>query len=319
MRIDPHVHCRDGKENYKETIEHTLKLCDEQGVDIIFDMPNTNPPILTRNDVEQRLQLVPQSARHRYRLFIAATPSAEQIKEAIKAYSDFQEVIGIKMYAGSSIGTLGVISEYEQQGIYKMLVESGFKGVLAVHCEKESYCTKTFDPHKPLTHAHARPPEAEINAVEDQIKWSKTLGFEGHLHICHISTAESIAMVADARKTMKISCGVTPHHLLWSTSQMLTQEGLLYKVNPPLRDIKQTVALRQALKQGQIDWIETDHAPHPISEKLFPPYLSGFPSLCLYKSLVEEILPYWGFKEEQINSLTYSAIIKTFDERKIKG
>ncbi len=319
MRIDPHTHCRDGKESYKETIEHVLKLCDEQGVDVIFDMPNTIPPILTRKNVEDRLKLVPQTAKHRYRIFIAATSSNEQLDEAIKAYNELPEVIGIKMYAGSSVGGLGVISEHEQEKIYRFLTEKEYKGVLAVHCEKEAYCTKTFDPHKPITHSQARPPEAEINAVEDQIKWAKTLGFAGHLHICHISTIEAVSMVTEAKKTMKISCAATPHHLLWSANQMLTQEGLLYKVNPPLRDITQMVALRQALKQGQIDWIETDHAPHPISEKLFSPYLSGFPSLCLYRSLVDEILPYWGFNVDQIRALTCDSIIKTFGERKIRG
>ena len=73
MRIDPHVHCRDGKQKYKETIEHVFKLCDQAGIDVICDMPNTDPPVLRAEDVERRLGLVPKDDWTRYRLFIGAT------------------------------------------------------------------------------------------------------------------------------------------------------------------------------------------------------------------------------------------------------
>ncbi len=60
MRIDPHVHLRDGEQSYKETIKHGINLAKSQGVDIVFDMPNLPNPILTKKEVEDRLQIVPK-------------------------------------------------------------------------------------------------------------------------------------------------------------------------------------------------------------------------------------------------------------------
>jgi len=83
-------------------------------------------------------------------------------------------------------------------------------------------------------------------------------------------------------------------------------------MNPPLRPEYDMMSLRESLKQGKIDWIETDHAPHTIGEKLHTGYLSGYPSLYLYKELIEKILPLWGISPEQINNLTFGNIVKTF-------
>ncbi|MFC1461851.1 dihydroorotase family protein, partial [Verrucomicrobiota bacterium] len=283
MRIDPHVHCRDGKQSYKETIAHVFDLCDEQGVDIIFDMPNTDPPILGPADVEARLKLVPEHARARYRLYMGATADKKQLSAAADMVRDSKSVIGLKLYAGKSIGNLAVIDEAQQKQVYEHLVSAGFQGMLAVHCEKKALTTSAFNPDNPYTHSLARPIEAETASITDQVRFAKTAGFQGKLHICHVSSASSVALVEAARNDLNITCGVTPHHLLWSVERARRPDGLLYKVNPPLRDPSETMALRDALKQGSIDWIETDHAPHPVSEKLYPPHASGYPSLCLYR------------------------------------
>lgn len=316
MRIDPHVHCRDGKQAYKETIAHTLELCDAQGVDICFDMPNTDPPILTEGDLEARLKLVPREGSGRYRIHLGATSNPAQLRSAATLAGQCAQVAGLKLYAGRTTGNLAVIEETAQQSVYAILSEAGYRGVLAVHCEKESLCTRAFDPTKPASHNQSRPPTAEAASVSDQIKFARAAGFKGTLHICHVSTAAALELIRPARRDIAITCGVTPHHLLWSCAQMRGSEGNLYKVNPPLREWSDTIALRQALKQGEIDWIESDHAPHPVSEKLYPPYLSGYPSLCLYRSLIEEILPYWGVNQETIKAVTCDNIRRVFTERK---
>lgn len=318
MRIDPHVHCRDGAQNYKETIAHVFKLCDQQRVDMIFDMPNTDPPLLGAQNLEERLKLVPQQAAKRYRLFLGATADKRQLEEAVALHKQCQEVVGIKLYAGKSVGSLAVTGEKEQQEIYSILAAAGYTGVLAVHCEKESLFTREFNPDDPRSHSRARPPESETASVRDQIKFAKAAKFGGTLHICHVSTAAALREIKQARLEMKITCGVTPHHLLWSSAQMESPEGLLYKVNPPLREPADNVALRQALKDGEIDWIETDHAPHALSEKLYAPYESGYPALCLYRSLIEEVLPGWGLDQETIKNLTCKNIVKAFGERKTR-
>lgn len=314
MRIDPHVHCRDGAESHKETIAHALRLCDAQGVDVIFDMPNTTPPIIAPRDVEQRMKLVPQGARDRYRLYMGATSDARQLTEAAELVREFESVIGLKLYAGESVGDLAVIGARNQRKIYQQLAELGYKGLLAVHCEKQSAITNAFDPANPASHAIARPAVAETASIADQVRFARESGFQGTLHICHVSTAASVALIEEARKKIRITCGATPHHLLWTSDHYLRPDGLLYKVNPPLRDESDVLGLRTALKQGLIDWIETDHAPHALSEKLYPPYASGYPSLCLYRNLIEEILPSWGLTQEMIGNLTYSNISRVVEK-----
>jgi len=316
MRIDPHVHCRDGKQAYKETIAHVLKLCKEQGVDMIFDMPNTDPPLLTESDMEARLALVPRDDLKRYRLYLGATADERQLREAAGLVNRCNQVVGIKLYAGRSVGALALAHEADQRKVYAILAAADYQGVLAVHAEKEALFTRSFDAARPASHSLARPPQAETASIADQIAFARAANFKGTLHICHISTAASLELVKAARQYLKITCGVTPHHLMWSSDHMKGQEGVLYKVNPPLRELADTIALRQALKHGEIDWIETDHAPHAISEKLYPPYESGYPSLCLYRSLVEDILPYWGVSEATIKEITCTAIQRVFGERK---
>ncbi len=312
MRIDPHVHCRDGAQSYKETIAHVFKLCDEQGVDMIFDMPNTDPPILTIKNVEKRLKLVPRSAIDRYRLYMGATANEKQLSNAVSIVRECQHVVGLKLYAGQSVGDLAVTDDRKQQQIYEILTGLDYQGVLAVHCEKEALITKTFNPEEPHTHSSARPITAEVASIKDQIHFAKKAGFKGTLHICHVSSESSLEIIKTARLHMTITCGVTPHHLLWSSAQSKGANGLLYKVNPPLREPSDTIALRQALKEGDINWIETDHAPHPISEKLYPPYASGYPSLCLYQHLIEEILPLWGLSDNIIQNMTHKNIVEVF-------
>jgi dihydroorotase len=316
--IDPHVHCRDGKQAYKETIAHTLEIAREQGVEKIFDMPNTDPPILSRTDASERLKLVPKNKWENYYLYVGATSDEKQLEEAFICYDVYTEVIGIKMFAGQSVGNLAIIEPKKQWGVYKKLSELEYKGVLAVHCEKEAHINKDiWEPSKPITHSQARPKQAEIEAIKDQIAFAKETNFQGNLHICHVSCPESVKLVDSARQDgkIRITCGATPHHILWDMEMQKRPEGLMYKMNPPLRDWDDVSGMRQLLRENKIDWIETDHAPHAIGEKLFAPYISGYPSLYLYKNFVTEFLPSIGLDEKQINSLTDGNIRKAFTNK----
>ncbi len=313
MRIDPHVHFRDGEQDYKETIRHGLKVAREQKVDIVFDMPNTSPPILNQQDVEARLKLVPDGQENRYFMYVGATTDDFQLAEAVHLAESHKNVIGIKLYAGKLTGDLTVISQTQQRNIYRSLVNNEYKGVLAVHCEKESLFKDVFNPYVPDTHGRARPKEAEIESIKDQIRFSKDVRFQGQLHICHVSCPESVREIDFARKQMWISCGVTPHHLLWDEEYLKGDEGLIYKTNPPLRSSSDVLALREQLKRGLIDWIETDHAPHTIGEKLYGPYPSGFPSLYLYRDFVENWMPMQGIDKKRIEDMTYNNIMHAFE------
>jgi dihydroorotase len=225
------------------------------------------------------------------------------------------------MFAGRSVGDLSVTAEADQSLVYRVLAEEGFTGVVAVHCEKESEMhPELWNPKIPVSHCRARPPEAEYASVLDQINFSGEVGFKGYLHIPHVSTNLSVHAVVEARKQgRKISMGVTPHHLLFSDERMMQPDGILYKVNPPLRDAVENMLLMNYLRDGAIDWIETDHAPHTFAEKTGkvldekgnPKYDSGIPSLVFYPRLIE-VLVQNGFSQAQLDRITHTNIENVF-------
>lgn len=316
--IDPHVHCRDGREAYKTTIGKVARLAQKQEIVAIFDMPNTNPPILREKDVTGRLKLAKRRRPQiKYFLYVGLTADEKQVREAIEIVKNFPEVIGPKLYLSGS--ELKVTRETDQENIFRILSEMDYRGVLPVHCQKEGFFNpRLFNPEEPWTWGLAWPPEAETEAVRDQIKFAKEAKFKGNLHICHITLPESVDLVWQAKKEINISCGVTPHHLLFSEDTIKkSKSGLLYKVNPPLRSQRDVEELLDRLRERKIDWIETDYAPHLREEKLYPPYLSGINSLRLYQKCL-----FWlsvrGLTWLDIQDLTYWNIKKVFGD-KLKG
>ncbi len=314
MRIDPHVHCRDWSQAYKSTIGGVVALAKSQGVGIIFDMPNTDPPIISADDVYRRLRTAEeQGVPKGYYLYIGATKDRAQIREAVAVAEKNPKVVGLKMYAGRSVGDLSVIEENDQRTVYETLANADYHGVIAVHCEKESlFRNGLWDPTRPETWNDARPEISEVESVRDQIKFVTQYGFKGTLHICHVSTPESVGLVQNARKNINVVCGATPHHLLYSTDDM-AELGTMLKVNPPIRSAETRRGLMNELLDGRIDWIETDHAPHTAGEKLNEPYMSGIKSLEIYLKLIET-LELIGMPKSRIEDLTYNNIAKVFSK-----
>ena len=317
--IDPHIHCRDWEQSYKATIKSVTQTARSQGVVAMVDMPNTQPTITTRALVERRLDTaIKEGCIEGYYLYIGATSDPNQIREAVDVINSNPKVLGMKLYAGKSVGELEVSSEEDQRAIYKTLAEVGYSGVVMLHCEKESmFKMDLWDPRKPYTWNIARPPEAEVESVKDQIKFAKEFNVNAHLHICHISVPESVSVVDSARSQLSISCGVTPHHVTLSTDDMKDESGVIYKVNPPIRDPESMKKMRELLKQGKIDFVETDNAPHSREEKVFnkdklpAEYMSGITSLDNYSSFISGLRKD-GFSSEQIRNITYSNIKKVF-------
>lgn len=315
--IDPHVHCRDWGQSYKETIEHALVVAEKIGLSGIFDMPNTSPPINSRKLIEQRLTDAGKiKSSVFYGIYAGLTSDKNQIREVVKSWRElFPKVVGLKMFAGHSVGNLGIVKEGEQKLVYQTLAEEGYAGVLVVHCEKESLLKPSlWNPSNPKSHSFARPPESEIESVRDQINFAQFYKFKGVLHIAHVSVPESIDLIEKVRqqKGIRISCGLTPHHCLLNYDLIPeSKKGLSYKVNPPLRRQDFSKRMLAFLKQGKIDWIETDHAPHTLKDKLEEPFTSGFPGLPFYPHFLN-FLKSSGFSNKQIRNLSHRNICDTF-------
>jgi dihydroorotase len=314
--IDPHVHCRDWDWSYKATIKSVMDIARSQGVSAIFDMPNTSPAITTAELVKRRLDTArEEGCLEGYYFYVGLTGDPEQAREAARLVEANDKVVGLKLVAGKSVGALRTEGEEKQKMVYEALAGAGYTGVVAVHAEKEAYFhMDLWNPELPYTWNLVRPPESEIESVKDQIKFAKEAGFKGTLHICHVSTPETVRIVNEAKSSIKVVCGVTPHHVTYSTSDMRGPESVAYKVNPPLRDPKMVRKLRELLYQGKIDWIETDHAPHSREEKSYVPngaFMSGIQSLNSYARFLQD-LQAGGMSGEQIERLTYTNIKKVF-------
>lgn len=321
--IDPHVHLRDGLQARKETIVHGLSVASLIGDQWVFDMPNCNPPLTTRDAIERRLEKAGEAIAYlqkdtgrtiRYSLYAGLTSDEEEIGMAVRAWKDlFPHVVGLKLFAGNSTGGMGQVTPGQQRHIYETLAKLGYTGVLAIHCEKESLLHPELeDPADFSSHSLARPVEAEVESVRDQLTLSEEAGFQGTIHICHVSTIETVSLVQEAkRKGRKVTLASTPHHLLLNRDMAKNHE-LYGKMNPPLRSEEERKALFQALLEGKIDWVETDHAPHTLSDK--EKGASGIPGFSGTLKLLM-VLRTQGLPEDRLRELYGKNVLKAFGLR----
>lgn len=308
MIIDPHVHLRDGQQSHKETVKHGLSVARDSGLTALIDMPNTNPPIISKKELDERKEIYKQAEEFSvvYGIYLGVTSDEEQLKRAIELVRTEQVVRGLKMFAGQSVGDLAIIENTEQRKVYEVLAQEGYEGMLLVHCEKECEMNKVkFDPETPITHCLARPERSEWISVEEQIQYATLANYRGKLHIAHVSTPKSVEAVNTGKENgLDTSCGITFHHLYLSEEQMNQENGILWKMNPPLRRKETQQEMFKLLKEGQINWIETDHAPHTLDEKMNQ-YMSGIPALPWWPVIIE-YLRQQDFGEDQIKDLTFN-------------
>jgi dihydroorotase len=291
--IDPHVHCRDWSQGAKETIRTAGEAAARGGVTRMHDMPNTSPPMLTESDAVKRIETAEKSGVPvGYAFYMGLTPKPAQIGEAVECTKKYPEAAGLKLYAGESTGDLAVTGREDQALVYRTLVKLRYHGVLMVHCEEtEKFRQWQWSPARPASWGDARPPESEVSSVKAQLKLAAKEGFRGKLNVCHASLPETIGLMDEAVHAIHAGCGVTPHHIMLDRDAAGNgKQGLLLKVNPPLRDGASVRGLRQALLAGKVRWIETDHAPHRLEEKLSPPYASGVPGLDTYSNFVSYMI-----------------------------
>jgi dihydroorotase len=251
-------------------------------------MPNTKPATTTMDLILRRLDRAEEKRSPVfYGLYVGVTANPDQVKEAVRLHGacfparhSRTGVVGLKMFAGKSVGDLGITDLRDQERIYRELARAEYNGVLAVHCEREDMIMPNlWNPNFPSTHNYVRSENAEVQAVADQIAFAKKANYKGHLHICHVSSLGSLKIIGDAkREGMRISCGVTPHHLLLDCMMMNADGGVVLKVNPPLRTNETREGLLLSYVLGNIDILESDHAPHTIEEKR-EKHLSGIPNL----------------------------------------
>ncbi len=300
MYIDSHVHCRDEEESDKETIKHALSVARDSGVDAIFDIGNLkNKPVTTRQRVLDRFELAyAANSPVKYFTYIILTKAKDQIKEAVETWREFFPatsnhkvgVIGLKMFAGQSTGDCGIVTLEEQLEVDECLVKEGFDGVKAVHCEDETLIFKDlWDSINPISHCDVRPERAEIKSIENQIQNYQNVRANYHLEIKHVTTKQAVDLINSEKNKMRISSEVCVRNLLLDNRVMLGDNGVQYKVNPPLRDEETRKKLFNCFIRGEIDTLATDHSPHTYQDKK-EKNLSGMPGLASWPDFTEMLV-----------------------------
>ena len=312
--IDPHVHLRDWEEAHKETLAHGMQSGEIAGFSVLFDMPNTSPPLVDEAAVKKRLAdadaVLAQRGAMYYGVYGGLTGDAGQRQRMVRLCQACDRVVGLKMFCGHSTGAMGITSLRDQRAVYTQLVALGYTGLLALHCEKEDCLhPECENPADYSSHSLARPVESEVASIRDQLTLACDAGFAGTLHICHISSAAGLAEVARIKKgglPFTLTLGATAHHALLTQKDARIAPRFL-KMNPPLRDESDRAAIFQALLDGTMDWIESDHAPHSLADKKFGACgISGFTgTLLLIRQLRQQ-----RCSEEQLRLLLGGAVLR---------
>ncbi len=263
--IDTHVHFREPGLTEKADIASESLAARAGGVTSFTDMPNTKPPTLSMEAVDEKLRRAAESSAVNYGFFIGA--SNDNIDRILDA--DFSRVAGIKLFMGSSTGNMLVDREVALDRLFRLSPT-----VVAVHAEDENIIAAARERLRaehpdgiPVElHPEVRPREACIAATRRALALAERYGT--HLHICHISTADELRLIADAKaRGVNVTAETCPQYLLFDRNDLLTL-GSRVKCNPSVKEASDRIALIRELRPGGvIDTIATDHAPHLLAQK----------------------------------------------------
>ena len=268
--IDPQVHFREPGLEHKEDLFTATCACAKGGVTSFLEMPNTRPLTTTQAALDDKLERAAHKCLVNYGFFIGAT--AENLPDLTAA----NPACGIKIFMGSSHGSLLVSREEEIEPIF-----AKGKRLIAVHAEDQARIEERRQRYAgrndPAVHSQIQDEQAALNATKLALKLSKK--YQRRLHILHLSTGVEAELLRHDKPSW-VTAEVTPQHLLLNT-EAYAQIGTLAQMNPPLRSPQNNEILWQALLDGVIDFIATDHAPHTLEEKAkeYPNSPSGMPGV----------------------------------------
>ncbi|MGE3921247.1 MAG: dihydroorotase family protein [Gammaproteobacteria bacterium] len=268
--IDPHVHFRTPGLEHKEDWRTAAKAAIAGGYTMVFDMPNTIPPTVTKEILQEKKQIIDQQLKEvdiplRYELFFGAD---KQHFDQIHRVQD--QIIGIKVFMGCSTGNLVIDDNSSLHAIFA--IASKFNLLIAVHAEDEHLMQerkKLFTGKTDYSiHSEIRNREVAARAVEKAIYLSKLYSVK--LYLLHTSTQDEMELIKKAKQDgLLVYAETSPHHLFLNTSFYERLKGRAL-MNPPLREKQDQDALWQAIHDNVIDTIGSDHAPHTLDEKSKP-------------------------------------------------
>ncbi|MBO5820662.1 MAG: dihydroorotase, partial [Alistipes sp.] len=256
--VDVHVHLREPGFGYKERIETGTMAAARGGYTTVCPMPNLNPVPDSVENLKVQQDIIDRDAKIEVLPYAAITigrkgeelVNVESLHDKVCAFSD----------DGSGVQVDGMMERAMTEAVK-------YDALIAAHCEVEELLKGGYihDGEYARQHGHKGIcSESEWAQVKRDIEIAERLGCR--YHVCHISTKETVQLVREAKaRGVKVTCETGPHYLIFTDMDL--QEDARWKMNPPIRSAEDRAALVEGIKDGTIDMIATDHAPHSIEEK----------------------------------------------------
>ena len=256
--VDVHVHLREPGYGYKERIATGTMAAARGGYATVCSMPNLNPVPDSVENLKVQQDIIDSDAKIEVLPYAAITigRKGEELVD-VAALHD-------KVCAFSDDG-----SGVQVDGMMERAMSEAVKhdALIAAHCEVEELLKGGYihDGEYARQHNHKGIcSESEWEQVKRDIEIAEKLGCR--YHVCHISTKETVELVRQAKaRGVKVTCETGPHYLIFTDMDL--EEDARWKMNPPLRSAEDRAALIEGIKDGTIDMIATDHAPHSVEEK----------------------------------------------------
>lgn len=263
--IDDQVHFREPGLTHKATIETESRAAVAGGITSFMEMPNTVPPATTVERLEEKFAIAADTSWGNYSFKMGA--ANDNLEEILKV--DHQQVVGLKIFLGSSTGNMLVDDPTVLEEIFR---KTNLR--ISVHCEDERTVRRNMQQHLerygeeiPIhCHPDIRSAEACYLSSSKAIELARKTG--ARLHVFHLSTAGEMALFDNNLPIheKQITAEVCTHHL-WFSDQDYAEKGSLIKWNPAVKTAADRAALWEALLDDRIDVLATDHAPHTLAEK----------------------------------------------------
>lgn len=267
--IDPHVHFRTPGHPEKESWHTASAASIKGGYTTVFDMPNTDPACTTEMILQEKKALIDQQLKEcgiplRYELYFGADKS-----HLDEIYKVKKQTVGLKVFMGSSTGDLLIDDPGHLHAVFALAKAHDL--IVSVHAEDEALIlerSKTIPSDSFHAHSKIRNEEVAYRSTKLAIDLAKLYGTR--LCILHVTTAEELPLIKHAKEEgYEVFAETTPHHLFLNTDSY-DRLGGKAQMNPPLRSKRHSDTLLQAIHDGVIDTIGSDHAPHTLEEKNKP-------------------------------------------------
>jgi dihydroorotase len=271
--IDTQVHFREPGSEHKEDLATGSRAAVLGGVTAVFEMPNTKPLTLTERELNDKLARAKGRMWCDHAFFVGG---AAENAERLPVLERLPGCCGVKVFMGSSTGDLLV----EDDATLARILANGRRR-MAVHAEDEPRLRERKQIAEAAAHPRAHPEwrdeEVCLKATRRLLGLARAAG--RRVHVLHVTTAEEMAFLAENRDLATVE--VTPNHLTMTAPECYERLGAFAQMNPPVREARHQAALWEAIAEGTVDVVGSDHAPHTREEKAqpYPKSPSGMPGV----------------------------------------